>query len=873
MKVQKVKLQLNTPGPLQGTLSSTQPQVSWQVVGDETNWFQREYQIKLRYGDDSEWEEFPPIKSENSQFVAWPGRSLKSRESFEICVRVLGDGTFSDWSAPVEGQVGFLSSMEEWPAKFVAAANQPRCDSSTAPETLFRKQFSISKEVKHARLWSTALGIYNVEINGNSAGKDYLSPGWTTYEKRLLHQMYDVTHLVKVGENAIGVRVGPGWYSGLVGFDGGLTNIYGEKRAISLFLEIKFDDDSTLQVSTDDTWTSSAGPIIAVGLYDGETYDANEEIEGWSLPGTKQFEDWQGVDIIPFDTSKIVPQEFPHVTKRRLIKAEILPITPCGKKILDFGENIVGFLSFKNVTGPKGYKASFMFAEVMENGELGIRPLRAAKATDTYVFKGEESGELYEPHFTFHGFRYCQIDDPENLISLENLEAIVISTAMNQIGEFECDNDLLNQLHSNVIRSTVGNFITLPTDCPQRDERMGWTGDIAIFGNTASFLFDCSPMLNNWLKDLWSEQQLNAKSKYPYSPPVTVPNMIKYAKHFWDNQISAIWQDCAVYLPKALFDSTGSTFILKQQYESMEKWINCIPKVPGEVRWNKEKVQIQLGDWLDPLAPPDDPLKAMTDSYLVADSFLCLVLSFMVEISSIVSPQDTEKYIEMARMSKRSFQKNYILPTGQMTSDTQTAYALAISFDLFEFPEQVQYAGNRLSQIVRSNDFKISTGFAGTPFVTLALVVTGHLEDAYGMLLQTKCPSWLYPITMGATTIWERWNSMMPDGSINPGDMTSFNHYALGSVANTLHEIVGGLSVGEAGYKKFKIHPQPGGGIKFCQVAHESPYGKISSTWNIAESVFRLKVAIPLNTSAEVILPDGSVIKVESGSHEFECRI
>lgn len=871
--MQNIRLDLVSPGHLQGTLTSTTPSISWQVIGEEKNWFQDEYQIRVRFQDHDCWDEISPLQSEESQFVKWPFRPLRSRESFEISVRVKGTNTgFSEWSTPIEGQVGFLVNLENWPAKFIAAASQERVDEPTASETLFRKVFHASKEVKRARMWSTALGIINLEINGQTVGKDYLSPGWTTYEMRLLHQFYDVTHLVHKGGNAIGARVGPGWFSGKFGFDGGVTNIYGDKRAASLFLEVDFVDNSKIQVCTDETWESAFGPIVAVGLYDGETYDANKELYGWSEPEGLTFPGvWSGVDIINFDTAKIEPQAFPHVTKQRLVRPSLLPLTPSGCKILDFGENIVGFLSFKNVVAPKHYTVSFRFAEVMENGELGIRPLREAKATDTYSFKGAAAGELYEPHFTFHGFRYCQINDPQNVISLENLEAVVLSTNMAAIGNFRCDNGLLNQLHANIVRSTVGNFITLPTDCPQRDERMGWTGDIAIFGKTASFLFDCSPMLSNWLKDFWCEQKLNANSKFPYAPPVTVPNMIKYMGHFWNDQISAIWQDCAIYLPKSLFDSTGAAFILEQQYESMEKWIECIPLVPGELRWDKEKVPIQLGDWLDPLAPPDDPLKSVTDAYLVADLFLFLILYMMIDISSIVSPHTTEKYKEWARICKKSFLKNYSNYSGHLTSDTQTAYALALSFGLYESAEQAKYAGDRLSQIVRANDFRISTGFAGTPFVTSALANTGHLDDAYNMLLQKECPSWLYPITMGATTIWERWNSMLPDGTINPGEMTSFNHYALGSVANTLHEVIGGLTMVEPGYKTFQVRSQPGGGLSFCLVYHECPYGKIEVIWKIADSKFQLQVSVPLNTSAKVVMPDGLRHLVQSGTHEFQC--
>lgn len=871
MIVQNIKLDLCLPGPLQGTLNSASPTVSWQVLGDEENWIQHSYQIKVRYESEANWEEYGETVSSRTQFVSWPGRTLKSRASFEISVRVKGQATeFSDWSYPVKGQVGFLTNEEEWPAKFIAISGQKRVEELRAPESLFRKEFSVNKKVASAKVWSTALGIYELELNGLRVANDFLSPGWTTYEKRLLHQMYDVTELVSQGTNVIGARVGAGWYSGKFGFDGGLVNIYGEKRAVSLFVDIQYEDSTRAQICTDETWNSSYGPLVAAGLYDGEMYDANKEISGWSSNSAVNY-DWQSVDVVTFDSNKIVPQSFPHVTEQRRIFPKLLPATPSGKKILDYGENIVGFVAFKDVVAPKGYNVQFKFAEVMEHGELGTRPLREARATDVYIFKGAKEGELYMPRFTFHGFRYCQIEDPNEVINIATLEAIVISTNMRAIGGFECDNEMLNALHDNVIRSTRGNFITLPTDCPQRDERMGWTGDIAIFGKTASFLFDCTPMLSNWLIDLWCEQELKADSKFPFAPPVTVPNIIKYMNHFWDDQISAIWLDCAVYLPKSLYDSTEATFILKQQYNSMKKWIECLPMVPGKVLWNQDKVPTQLGDWLDPLAPPDHPLKAVTDAYLVADAFLYLILCFMVEISSLVTPEDILKFTNMAANCKTDFLEAYVNPSGQMVSDTQTAYSLAICFGLFSDEIQVQYAGNRLSEIVTANDFKIGTGFAGTPFVARALFTTGHPSDAYSMLLQKKCPSWLYPVSMGATTIWERWNSMMPDGTINPGEMTSFNHYALGAVASTMHEIIGGVEIIEPGYKKFRVKPQPGGGLNYCKVYHDSPYGRIDSTWKVSNGYFSLNVTVPLNTTAVIQLPDNSIEEVGSGAYTFLC--
>lgn len=873
MKVEHISFNFTKPGPLEGTIDSAAPPISWKFHGSEKSWKQTAYQIKIRLGNEPDWTVYPVINSSNNLFVNWPGEPLKSRSSFDLSVRVQGeDGNFSEWSETVHGQVGFLSDQEQWPAKFIALANQRREDGETAPETLFRKSFHLSKKVKSAKLFSTGLGIYNIELNGKKAAEDFLNPGWTTYEKRLLHQFYDVTELVQSGSNVIGARVGAGWYLGQFGFDGGAVNIYGEKRAISLFLEATYEDNSTELVCSDESWKASYGPIVAAGLYDGETYDATKEIPGWSSEPSA-CADWAGVDLVDFDFEKIQPQSYPHVTVQRRITASVLPLTPKGKTVLDFGENIVGVPCFTNINARRGYKVTLRFAEVMEHGELGTRPLRSARCTDTYIFKGDENGELYQPHFTFHGFRYCEVGDPENVLDLKKLEAVVISTNSRQIGTFKCDNALLNQLHSNVIRSTRGNFITLPTDCPQRDERMGWTGDIAVFGNTAAFLLDCSSMLSSFLKDLWCEQQIRTSGPWPQAPAVVVPDVVKHLGHFWQNQISAIWQDCAVILPFSLYKATNNRDLLKQQYESMETWIQCLPKLEDQMLWDRTNVFLQLGDWLDPAAPPDRPANGKTDKYLVANAFFYHVLTSMVTISEQVSSENVSKYQEMARKCKKSWLHEYCLEKGELMSDSETAYSLAICFNLYEKEGQVRFAGDRLSELVKKANYTIGTGFAGTPHILPALFGTGHYEEAFSMLLAKECPSWLYPVTMGATTIWERWNSMMPDGTINPGEMTSFNHYALGAVASTMHEIIGGISIVEPGYKKFKVCPHPGGNLKKCRVEHESPYGLISSLWEVSAGEFTLDVTVPPNTTAVIQLPDGKSEEHGSGKYTFTCKV
>lgn len=869
MKITSIKLDSNTPGLYQGLVSTSTPSISWQFEGNEKEWMQYAYQIRIRYESGKEFNTVEPVISANSNNIPWPDSPLKSGEEFEISVRVSDKKnatTFSDWSNPIKAQVGILAK-DPWPAKFIAMEDQLKVEDQRPPETLFQKTFAISENIKSAKLFSTAAGVYEIEINGQKISDDFLKPGWTTYEKRILHQYYDVSDYIISGQNCIGGRVGAGWYSGHIGMDGGISNIYGYKRQLSLQLIVKYEDGTETSIVTDSSWKCNNGPITSAELYHGELYDATKEIVNWSKPSC-DLTDWKNVEACDIPSETIEPQSFPHVRCIKLLKPRELIKTPSGKTILDFGENASGFIKFTNIVAPRGHNVILKHAEVLENGELGTRPLKLAKATDSYIFKGDDEGETYYPHFTYHGFRYCQVENWPCDLDLDSFEFIVISTNMKQIGTFECDNKLLNQLHDNVIRSARSNFINIPTDCPQRDERLGWTADIALFGPTALYLFDCESFLGSWLHDLWNEQVLRNML-----PPVTVPDHCKYNGHFWDSVFCAIWQDCSVLLPKALYDSTGGKQILEDQFESMDKWIEFIPKAEGKMLWSSESSIVQLGDWLDPSAPPEDPIKAMTDPTLVADAFLYRILSYVYEISSVLNRESHRtKYKTMMNQCKADFQEKYILKSGEMVIDTQTAYALSICFGLYDEPKKMTHAGDRLSKIVKAAEYKIATGFAGTPYITRALALTGHLDDAYAMLLQSECPSWLYPITMGATTIWERWDSMRPDGSINPGEMTSFNHFALGSVITFLHEIVAGISSLKPGYKEFKIRPQPGGGLKKCKLTHVSPYGEIVVEWEIIDNSFNLFVKVPLNTTAEIVLPHGTE-KVGSGAYNFTCNI
>jgi len=525
--------------------------------------------------------------------------------------------------------------------------------------------------------------------------------------------------------------------------------------------------------------------------------------------------------------------------------------SPTGKTLVDFGQNLVGRLSIR-LQGSAGQTVTLRHAEVLEDGELGTRPLRLAKATDRYILRGGEA-ETWEPRFTFHGFRYAEVDGWPDELNPDDICAVVLHSDMERTGWFECSDPLLNRLHENVVWGMRGNFLDVPTDCPQRDERLGWTGDLQVFSPTASSLYDASGFLQSWLVDLAIEQH-----RLDGSVPFTVPNVL-------GDSGAAVWGDAAVIVPWVLYQRFGDAGILAGQFESMCTWVDYVAGVAGDnFLWD---IGFQFGDWLDPTAPPDRPWQARTDKAIVATAYFAHSAELVARAAKVLGRvEETTHYSDLAARAKAAFVREYVTAAGRMMCDAETAYALAIVFGLLPTSEQRQHAGDRLAELVRDSSYHIRTGFVGTPLLCDALCSTGHYLAAYRLLTQQECPSWLYPVTMGATTIWERWDSMLPDGTINPDQMTSFNHYALGAVADWMHRTVGGLAPVEPGYRRIEIQPRPGGGLTYARARHLTPYGLAECAWEIENGNISLDVVVPPNTTALVSLPGSSEPPVEVGS-------
>jgi alpha-L-rhamnosidase len=727
----------------------------------------------------------------------------------------------------------------------------------------FRKSFTVDKEIESARLYITALGVFEAEINGQRVGDHVMSPGWQSYNYRHAYDTYDVTDLLQQGQNGIGATVAEGWFSGVLSFGGGSRNNYGDTIGLISLLVITLQDGTRIEIPTDATWQANIGPTVASEIYNGETYDSRLEagLQGWSS-GAFDASDWLAVKTLPSPKGKLTTPDGPPVKRTEELKPQRIFKSPLNKTLIDFGQNLAGRLRL-SVAGPSGTNITLHHAEVLENGELALRPLRLAKATDTLILHGNGT-QIWEPRFTTHGFRYAQVDGwPEESTPLngDSITAVVVHSDMERTGWFECSHDLLNKFHHNVLWSMKGNFISIPTDCPQRDERLGWTGDAHMFGPTADYLYGTAGFWRDWHRDVWSEMQRNGTMHVPPFVPTIPPGSDT------GQGTAAVWGDVAVGGPYNIYQAYGDLEMLEEQYSQARAWIDV--GIPREETGLWDRDTFQYGDWLDPKAPADKPGDATTATHLVADAYLIRMTELLANISIALGRHDVaETYNQQRSNLIDEFRKAW-MTNGSMVNQTQTAYALGLDFDLFKIEERAT-AGETLREIIAANGYLVGTGFAGTPPLGFALAKIDATEDFYRMLLQTKVPSWLYQVVQNATTTWERWDSLLLNGTVNPGEMTSFNHYAFGSVADWIHQVIGGLAPAQPGWKKIKIAPVPGGNITSANSRFISPYGEVSAKWQLEGSDFDLEVTVPPNTRAEITLPYGKVTReVGSGHYEF----
>jgi len=825
-------------GPVLGIGTAT-PRLSWIVPAAAAAFVQEAYEVELTGAGRAP--EVVRVTSGEQVLVPWPAAPLTSREPARVRVRVRGAGMRSAWSDPATVEAGLLRA-EDWTARFISARE---LGGLGAPAPVLRSAFDLPGGVVKARLYATAHGLYEARLNGRRVGDQVLAPGWTSYAHRLRYQTYDVTDLVREGGNELEVLLGNGWYRGRLGWDGRHGH-YGDRLALLAQLEATTADGAVHVLGTDASWTAHESGVLADDLYDGQRTDLRPVTGGRS----------DAVEVVDGDLARLVAPDGPPVRVTEILPGAAVFTSPSGATLVDFGQNLVGWVRLRVRDQAPGQEVVVRHAEVLEHGELGVRPLRSAKATDSYLLAGGPL-EVVEPSLTFHGFRYAEISGlPE--VHVRDVEAVVVGSDLRRTGWFASSNPQLNRFHENVVWGMRGNFVDVPTDCPQRDERLGWTGDIQVFAPTASFLFDSAGFLRSWLADLVAEQRPDG------SVPLVVPDVIESPL-----STAAAWGDAATLVPWVLYQRTGDVGLLARQLPSMRAWVDYIAGLAGVDRlWTGG---FQLGDWLDPTAPHDAPFEAQADPDVVATAYLARSAEVVGLAAAVVGDTDVaEKYARLAGEVRDAFAREFVTPGGRVLSDAPTVYALALEWALLPTGDQRHHAGDRLADLVRSFGFRISTGFVGTPLIMDALAGSGHLDVAYRLMLQTGCPSWLYAVTMGATTVWERWDAILPDGTINPGQMTSFNHYALGAVADWLHRAVAGLAPAAPGYRELLVRPVPARALTSASARHRTPYGDAEVSWQRSQGELRLRVVVPVGATASVYVPGGSEpVRVGHGTHTW----
>ena len=834
-------------------LDAVQPRFSWKLQSDALNTMQSAYEITVATAMDFNpksqvWK--AKVNTDQSINNAYGGKPLSSNTRYYWKVTVWDNhGNTAMSVSPAYWHTGMLNSP--WLAKWISSPTV-MADSIHYQSPVFKKEFNLTKTIKSAILFISSKGLYEAEINGSRVGNDYLTPGWTSYNHRIQYQVYDVTSLLKKGNNAIGATLGKGWFSGEVGWISN-RNLYGKDLALIGQVMIENTDGSKQIVATDDTWKSSFGPILSSEIYHGEIYDARKELSGWSVPGNT-VGNWSPVKVQSFDTNVLINTYNLPVRKREHIKPVSSLITPEGDTVIDFGQNMVGWVQVK-ATGKPGTTIMISHAEVLDkSGNFYIANLRNAKETNTYILKGMGE-ENFEPHFTFQGFRYIRVNGYPGSFDLNKFEGVALYSDMEQAGTFECSNPLINQLQHNIQWGQRGNFVDVPTDCPQRDERLGWTGDAQAFSRTAAYNFNVQNFFAKWLQDLAADQMENG------AIPHVIPNALGP-----NAGGSTGWADASTIIPWNMYLLYGDTSIIHRQYPSMKKWVRYMEDSSVNYLWNRG---FHFGDWLFySLTDDRDGRSAVTDKYMIAQCFYAHSVQIMIDAANLLGNKlDAGYYTDLLTKVKAAFKKEYVTGSGRLISNTQTAYVLALNFDMLEEAHRAD-AVSRLVNNIKSYDYHITTGFLGTPYICHVLSRFGYADVAYKLLFQESYPSWLYPVKMGATTIWERWDGIKPDGTFQSASMNSFNHYAYGAIGDWMYRVVCGIETETPAYKKSIISPVLTDQLKYAKSSTITPYGLIGSGWTQSGDKITFDIEIPANTISTLILPspEGSSIKMNGSA-------
>lgn len=815
-------------------LTEKAPRFSWKIESDEKDTVQTSYEIKVTDENGKlVWDSGKKI-SDQSVLISYEGEALAGETFYSVEV------TVADNHGNVESVEGSFETgifnQTEFKAQMITSDFSE--DETACP--IFGKTFAIDKKVKKARLYATAHGVYEVTLNGQTVGDYRMAPGWTSYHNRLQYQIYDVTEQL-AEENEIAITVGNGWYKGILGFYC-QPNQYGTQAGAFAELHVEYEDGSKEVIATDETWAVKTGEIRYSEIYMGETIDTD-------APEIKEGK----VVVKEFDKAVLTAQENEPVRITEKIVGKELIVTPKGEKLVDFGQIVTGVVEV-HVKGEKGQKIVLRHAEVLDkDGNFYPETLRQAKSIDTFICNGEE--QIFRPHFTFHGFRYICVEGMEEFTA-DQFIACVTHSDMEKTGDFHCSNKKVNQLQSNITWSQRDNFLDIPTDCPQRDERLGWTGDAQVFSWTAAFNRNTALFYKKWMRDVAAESSLEK------GVPHVVPDIL-------DSYSSSAWSDVAVIVPWVVYQIYGDKGILEENWKCMHEWVDYIKNNCGENGlWQSG---FQYGDWLALDKEESADRTGATDKYMIANAYYLYVTELVKKTAEVLGKdEEAKKYAELYETTLDAFRREYYTETGRIVSETQTGAIISLYFNLAREKDRKRILNTLLTNIGNHKNH-LATGFVGTPYICHTLSENGAHEMAATLFMKEDYPSWLYAVNMGATTIWERWNSIKPDGTFDESGMNSLNHYAYGSVGDWMYRKVAGLSQLEPGYKKFQVKPMFVKGIEEWGTEFDSVYGKIVANTSCKAGKIHVHVEVPVNTTAVIVLPEKEEVhEVGSGVYDFE---